>query len=327
MGNSYPNARWRPDKSITDLLSSGKGVGLQDILLRRDLREKCYTVNVGTDIQTNAWNEHHKIAFDVEKAEDYYLIVLFPCHPDVRKRTLYTYNYGSVTALNREINARLRDSLQVSFEYETSRMVIICGSVIYKLTNFIGTGYIVWASYVNTTNHNQVPNQILEQIPVFVHMDGYNQFESVLRILPEVEAGTTVETLNVANTTFYIPFKVFLWTDEADPRQQQRRPSVSVATFEQVVDQCSDDDDGSNTPLAHEPIPFSASEAESSTSGTPRAAVTDFTALDSDDELEALGSLSGALYTTASTPRVATELPGFVGLKYGGAATTPDERN
>lgn len=312
MGNSYPNARWTPDKSVVELLSSG-GSGLQDILLRKDLREMCHTVNVGTDIQNNAWNEHHKIAFEVEKPKDYYLILLFPCHPDTRMKTLYTYNYGSVTALNREINVRLRESLQVSFDYDTSRMVIVCGSVIYRLTNFIGTGYIVWASYVNTTNHNNVPSQILEHIPLFVHMDGYNQFESVLRILPEVEQGTTVETLNVANTTFYIPFRHFLWTDEADPRQQQQQHrKMSVATLEQVIDQCSDEEsphqDGM---LAHEPLPFSTLEATSSTAGTPSIGGGE---LDSDEELDALGTLSGALYASASTPRVENELPGFVGL-------------
>lgn len=327
MGNSYPNARWCPDEAIVELVANGGG--LQDILLREDLREKCVSVNVGTDIQTHAWKEHHKIAFDVQKADDYYLILLFPCHPNVKKRTLYTYYYNSVTKLNREINARLRDSLQVSFEYDTSRMVIICGSMIYRLTNLIGTGYIVWASYVNTTNHNHVSNTIEESVPLFVHMDGYNHFESVLRILPQVEPDATVETLNVANTTFYIPFKVFLWTDEADPRDQHQKPKrVSVATYEQVADECSDEEPNSGRIgcLVHEPLPFSASEAESSNAGTPRGAVIDFTELGSSEEVDALSSYSGELNTTAGTPRFKEELPGFIGLPRGSASTTPDER-
>ena len=323
MGNSYPNAAWCPDKSIAELVANGGG--FQDVLLRRDLLSRCYTVNVSPlrDVQPNAWNEHHKIAFDVKMAEDYYLILLFPCHPISNKRTLYTYNHGSVTKLNREINARLRDSLPVSFGCDTTRLVIICGSTIYKLTNLIGTGYIVWASYVSTSNHNSVPQSIQADIPLFIHMDGFNQFESVLRILPTIEENHTVETLNVANTTFYIPFKVFLWTDEVDPRHHQgNHNKISVVTVEQVVD---NNEDPQVQSLLHEPLPFSASEAESSTAGTPRTSRSmDILDLDSDEEISSLSQMT--LSAAAFTPRIDRELPGFAGIVHGGALRSPDEK-
>ena len=324
MGNSYPNAQWCPDPRIVQVVNAAPhGGSLQKILLRKDLKDLCVDVNVGSGNQNNAWREHHKIAFDTEKPVDYYLIVLFPCHPKARKRILYTYNYSTVIKLNREINQRLRDSLNVSYDYEVSQMVIICGSVIYKLKNLMGTGYIVWASYVNTTNHNHVVHNIQQHIPIFVHMDGYNQFESVLRLVPRVAEGNQVETLNVATTQFFIPFKVFLWTDESDPREQ-RVETVDVATYEQVVDQCSDeaDDAERDGSLIQEPLPFSAPEALSSTSGSPRAIT--YEDLSSDAEVDALSNLSeGALYIGSGTPRLES-LPNFIGI-YDIDAKDPDE--
>lgn len=234
----------------------------------------------------DGWKQRNTIMFNDSTSAENYFILIFPCHPDENKRVLYTYNYNTIIKLNRELNKRLQESYGINYVYETVRMAVLCGNVVYKLHNLNGTAYLVWATYVNS-NHNNIVNRIVNDVPILVQMDGYNVFQSVLQLVPIIKPDTVVQPLNVARCKFFVPFNVFLWTNEADPRDQHAT-RVEIASREQAVDECSDEicEDLLPTNLQEEPEPFSQDnmvDLDSSEpyslklfSGTPRVSVDKF---------------------------------------------------
>ena len=320
MGNSYTSPAHCPDERLLDVIQKGNG-GLKGLLLRQDIKEEAIIeVDMNYDHSISAWKEHYTITFSDQPppTSQYYMILLFPCHAEPKKQVLYTYQYSDLTHLNQEINQRLRDSLALSFDFNVTRLAIVYGKVVYCLRNMLGTAYLNWTSSFHATNHNFVSTSNEQHLPMLITMDGYTQFESILVLHPSAPLpGVVVKPLNVNTCRMRIPFRVFLWTDEADPREHKARldagvqivtsqqpPSVMYTRHQQM--------------LTHEPAPFSASEAEQSEELA-------FRDLDSDDEIESLGSAS-ELFISTSTPRLDT-LPHFIGLQSPppGTPLKPDE--
>lgn len=312
MGNSYAKADACPHERFLEVVQNGGG--LQDLLVREaDNEGTIIQVDMGYDHSSSAWMDHHEIVFSDKKASEYYLILLFPCHTNLKKQVLYTHAFSDVCALNREINARLRDSLHVSYDFGVTRLAVIYGSHIYCINNMVGTCYLVWASALNQSNHNHVSLKVDRGVPLLVNMDGYSQFEAILPL-----ASNNGKTINVSTCKFFVPFRTFLWTDEADPRLHQRRLDhrVSVATGDQVEGSLIVGD--TSRLLAREPPPFSASEAEG------ESGIDDDDDEDSSDEILALG-MDSELYLSSVTPRIEDDkVPALKGLQpYAGQE--PDE--
>lgn len=302
MGNAYVG-NFCPAQSIENIINDGGG--LQQLLLRRDLESE--------DIHLNnrkfASDKSYTILFDDQIPTDNYLIMLFPCHTDKTKRVLRTCNYRSIVKLNREINQRLSESLSVSFDYETSNLVIITSNLLYKVYNVVGTAYILWCKYVNVMNHNNVICNVLQNFPVFVHMDGYNVFQDVLLI--KNHKGDTPNTpLNVARCKFLVPIETFLWTNEHDPRRGNTpTEKINVMTTQEAIDACSDDieEDIIQESIQKEQLPFSVlitSDAETT------------------NEIEEFSDGEYELTLEAPTPRHDQIFSTFAGTDYKG----PDER-
>lgn len=251
MGNAY-TGEFCPASSIEAIINDGGS--LQQLLLRRDLNEKDIYLNK----RDFGMNEKYSMLFSDAIPKDNYLLLLFPCHTDHSKRILRTCDYSSVVKLNQEINQRLSASLDVSYDYETSKLVIITSNIIYKVYNVVGTGYIIWCDYLNTVNHNNVVSGVMHNVPVFVHMDGYNVFQDVLIIRNRNHEFNM--PLNVAKCTFFVPVETFFWTNEHDPRKvATTQEKINVVTTQEAIDACSDDveDEIIGESIQREQLPFS----------------------------------------------------------------------
>ena len=248
MGNAY-TGKFCPSHTLEKMVNEGGS--LQQILLRRDVTPK--DIFLGNN--DYATDKTYTILYSDEIPKDNYLMLIFPCHSNRAKRILRTCNYSSISKLNREINERLKDSLIVSYDYETCKLVVATSNIIYKVYNVVGTGYIFWTNYINVVNHNNVVTEIIRSYPIFVHKDGHNIYQDVLIIKNHSAEQNT--TLNVSKCRFYEPLETFLWTNEHDPRKNEVA-KINVVSTKDAIDTCSDDveDETIHESIQKEELPF-----------------------------------------------------------------------
>ena len=93
-------------------------------------------VNMSGDTFNHYLNKY-RVELISKMPKNGYLIVLFPQHPNPRKRVLYTNNFRSSASFNKELNDRFRNThtgLNPEF-----RMAIACGKQVYRLRNLTAT--------------------------------------------------------------------------------------------------------------------------------------------------------------------------------------------
>ena len=160
------------------------------------------------------------------------LIVLFPNHPDERKRILYTKNYSKYHKLSKEINTRLQHSLNG----ETVKIAIVYRDKIYRIRGLYGTAYLLWSERINCETINQKQNQIAESIPVFFELNGQMDIRGVVPFMDDFlvnEYGKQkLYPIVTKSTTILIPTDVVLFSCEVDSRKDNQRKINTISNNE-----------------------------------------------------------------------------------------------
>lgn len=174
-----------------------------------------------------------KLCDDMKKTP--YLMLLFPNHPDERKRILKTSDYKEYYKLSTEINRRLKESLNG----ETVKMAIVYKTRIHRVRDIYGTCYMLWAERINCETMNQKQNQIAETIPVFFELNGEHTIRNVVPLLSDLvnnDAGRlTLYPIATTSTSLIVPTDVVLFSCEVDARKEHVKPIETISDNEADV--------------------------------------------------------------------------------------------
>lgn len=105
--------------------------------------------------------------------------IVFPNHPDTHKQVLRIKDYTYLNSFNKELNERLRNSLNFSDGVGTTRLVVCYGNHAYICQGIQGTVYIVYASYITVTNHSSVANVMHQGVPLIINKDGAMAYKHI----------------------------------------------------------------------------------------------------------------------------------------------------
>lgn len=141
------------------------------------------------------------------------MTLLFPCHPDQRKRKTNLQGYiGNLPALSKLINDYVGAS---SKEPENPQLVITCASWFVRFYNITGKVYLFWAEIVNIQHHNNELKATHRNIPVLVETNGQMSVRNVYVFDCEKKQENPLTLADV--TLIYEPSPGMFCCD-ADPR-------------------------------------------------------------------------------------------------------------
>lgn len=134
------------------------------------------------------------------------MAILFPNHPNQKKRILWTTGY--LNSLSKEINQRLSESSRDGLQ-----LAVTAGEKIYRFYNIIGPVYLFWASRINIQTLNREENSILNDIPILIETNGQWSTRSVFIF------GNTSAT-KLTDFQPLEPIQTILYCCESDPRKE-----------------------------------------------------------------------------------------------------------
>lgn len=182
--------------------------GLIEVLMGQKVSSAYSETNeIQEIIYTNNWPEYtsitkdigHENLIDISLNEDAYpnpfknkyliklntkdvlpgcsMTLLFPCHPDQRKRKTNLQGYiGNLPALSKLLNDYVATS---SKEPENAQLVITCGSWFVRFYNITGKVYLFWAEVINTQHHNLELKATHKNVPVLIETNGQMSVRNV----------------------------------------------------------------------------------------------------------------------------------------------------
>jgi hypothetical protein len=182
--------------------------GLIEVLMGQKVSSAYSETNeIGEIIYTNGWPEYtsinkdigHETLIDVSLNEDAYpnqfknkyliklntkdvlpgcsMTLLFPCHPDQRKRKTNLQGYiGNLPALSKLVNDYVATS---SKEPGNPQLVITCASWFVRFYNITGKVYLFWAEVINTQHHNLEIKATHHNVPVLIETNGQMSVRNV----------------------------------------------------------------------------------------------------------------------------------------------------
>lgn len=204
--------------SWQDLIVRSRHVNVVDIYLNND--DKKYP---------NVFRHKFiiKLCDDITKTP--HLMLLFPNHPDDRKRVMRTTDYKEYYKLSKEINTRLKESLNG----ETVKLAIVYKTRIYRVRDIYGTCYMLWSERINCETMNQKQNQIAEKVPVFFELNGEHTIRNVIPLLPDLvknDAGRLrLYPIVTSSTSLIVPTDVVLFSCEVDARKDHQRTIETIS--------------------------------------------------------------------------------------------------
>jgi hypothetical protein len=240
-----------------------------------------------------------KLANEVSKNIKH-IMLLFPNHPDARKRVLHTSDYSEFYKMGKEINARL----QVSLNGDVVKMAIVYRDKIYRIQGLQGTAYMLWAERINRETINNQQNTIAEWVPVFLQLDGEMNICHIVVLMEEFVSTThgkfTLPPLLIKSVSLLMPIGTVLFSCEIDARKEESRSIQTISnlradtiTRDPVVRRMVRGIAGEQLPfndMEDDSVVASSSDFEDAaalrlTSGTPRVELFVPTPDDLDDEV------------------------------------------
>ena len=100
------------------------------------------------------------------------VVCLLPNHGDASKQVIRSGAYTYLDSFNRDLNDRFRESIEFTDGVGTIKLAVCFGNHVFVCKGLTGTAYIVWARYINYTNHANVASQIHSHVPLIINKDG-----------------------------------------------------------------------------------------------------------------------------------------------------------
>lgn len=213
-GGSYAS-KYTADATLSSVAKTSEWYQLlcSEQVVRVDLdefRDEYYTLNPFRHI--------YSVMFNDSVPRDCQLALLFPQHPQQKKRVLFTTSYSSLLKLGIEINKRVRASNQWT-------LYVVCGNRVFHLENISVNAYVVWCARVNQQNVNSHNNTIAAMMPAFIEMDGYGRIRSCVLLNP-LCAEDSVIPLPLAHLTVLTPFHAPMFPCEARDDRAENEDDV-----------------------------------------------------------------------------------------------------
>lgn len=157
---------------------------------------------------------------------DVNIILIFPNHRIYEKTILKVNEYKkNISKLEKEINQRIKDSLNDTDLYGKLKFVVCCGETVYRIWN-VSNCYIFWAQYIKKLNQNNVKAFIYENVPILIKTNGYLKIQQVYFFKNE-------NTILYKNATCNFPvqnLKSKYFCCEADPRKTTTSTLTTYST-------------------------------------------------------------------------------------------------
>jgi hypothetical protein len=140
--------------------------------------EKLIDVSLNENAYPNPFKNKYLIKLNAKDVlPECSMTILFPCHPDQRKRKTNLAGYiGNLPALSKLINDYLGAS---SKEPGNPQLVITCASWFVRFYNITGKVYLFWAEIVNTQHHNNDLKATHRNVPVLLETNGQMSVRNV----------------------------------------------------------------------------------------------------------------------------------------------------
>lgn len=129
------------------------------------------------------------------------IVVVFPNMVDVNKQVLRCDDYRDHASFNKELNARLSDSIEHTPEGGYTKMAVCYGQHVFICDGITGNAYIVWAEYVNKTNTNRVQNTPYSNVPLIVNTNGYGPIKGVFILKSTITDESELSRIPVVKTS------------------------------------------------------------------------------------------------------------------------------
>lgn len=191
-----------------DLLIQNQGNQLVDVYLNSE------------EIYSNPYKNTYVVK--IKKELGCRVQILFPNHPDSKKRVLDSKDYKKIVPWSDEINARLEKSKKG----EVVQLAIVYENRMFRFHGQIGTGYLAWAERVNQTTINRQQNIIAENVPVYFELNGKMDIRNIV-ILPRdrsfissTHGHQKMYPIELDTITSIFPTDTIIFSCEADMRRE-----------------------------------------------------------------------------------------------------------
>jgi hypothetical protein len=167
------------------------------------------------------------------------LVCLFPNHKDYKnpkKQILRIAKYSYLSSFNKEINARIGNSLEETAVGMRIKFAVAYGNQVYICKDMTGPVYIVWATYVNRINLGNVAKTLNTMVPLIINTDGQYCIKSIFVLKKTVEHASDHELLPRAkgNPRVFLPREP-IFVCESRPMEQLTTVIKTVSEREAIA--------------------------------------------------------------------------------------------
>lgn len=167
------------------------------------------------------------------------VVCLFPNHENrtsERHHVLRASGYWWLSSFNKELNRRFKASLNHTESAGSVRFAVCYGRHVYVCDGIQGHIYILWARYVNRTNHGNRPNTLFTDVPCIVNTDGCHVVTGlyILRERIEEDADLIRVPIEQHSPSFIMPKNANLFVCEVRVDVQNEGAANAVTSNDPV---------------------------------------------------------------------------------------------
>lgn len=224
------------------LIAQGIELRIQSELLHELIRpvrgNMVQTVDFKESRVQGSWDvARHQILISSTIIHTHPVIVLFPNHKDrdnPAMRIVRSDSYFKRNSFNRELNRRLRDSLDHTDEAADIRVAVCYGEHVFLCHGLTGTVYVLWASHVHSMS-NGIPVPRVDQ-PFIFNYDGNGTAKGVFMLPPEVKNDTQLLRMPLTATSPAFRYEMADPPFVCEVRAQGRPPrSLQTMSYRRVI--------------------------------------------------------------------------------------------
>jgi len=170
------------------------------------------------------YGNKYTIMLSEDMPNDRAIVLMFPNHPDKKKRLLSTSKWSKLNAINTELNERFKASLECGSDGGTVRFAFAFGSHIYVCSNVVGTLYLIWAEQVTKKRRGNAVGMISHTTPIVVNMNGFFITQAIFMPVYEVTEEAQLDTIGILKNwpKYLIPKSTPFFICEQDTRAKGR---------------------------------------------------------------------------------------------------------
>lgn len=180
-------------------------------------------IQLNSESVNNPFKHKYIIKIDSEIPHNCIMSVLFPNHPNPKKRVLWTTGY--LVDLSKEINQRLSESARDGLQ-----LAITCQDKIYRFHGILGPIYLLWAERINLQTLIREDNIIREFVPILTETNGQYSTRNVFIF-------GNKEITNLKDVKLLDPIQEIIYCCETDPRKEtiKQIPTLSNNEADQIT--------------------------------------------------------------------------------------------